>query len=75
MMRTREFTLQANGGVAEWLRRSVSNHAGSTRVGSNPVVGTTSHKPTANSTQLFILPRSVNEYSEVTLRAQVLETH
>ena len=27
------------GGVAEWLRRSVSN----------PVVGTTNHKPTVNS--------------------------
>ena len=38
------------GGVAEWLMRSVSNHARSTRVGSNPVVGTTNHKPTVNST-------------------------
>ena len=37
-------------GVAEWLRHSVSNHARSTRVGSNPVVGSTSHKPTVNST-------------------------
>ena len=37
------------GGVAEWLRRSVWNHARSTRVGSNPVVGITNHKPTANS--------------------------
>ena len=27
------------------------------------------------STQLSILPRSVNEYSEVTLRAQALDTH
>ena len=38
-----------HGGVAEWLRRSVSNHARSTRVGSNPVVGTTTHKPKVNS--------------------------
>ena len=37
------------GGVAEWLRRSASNHARSTRVGSNPVVGTIYHKPTVNS--------------------------
>ena len=28
---------------------SLSNHARSTCVGSNPVVGTTNHKPTANS--------------------------
>ena len=35
--------------MAEWLRRSVSNHARSTRVGSNPVVGTINHKPTVNS--------------------------
>ena len=35
--------------VAEWLRRGVSNHVRSTRVGSNPVVGTTNHKPTVNS--------------------------
>ena len=61
------------GGVAEWLRRSVSNHARSTRVGSNPVVEplTTSQQ----STHLSILPRSVNEYSEVTLRAQALGTY
>ena len=45
------------GGVAELLRRSVSNLARSTRVGSNPVVETTNHKPT----QLSILPRLVNE--------------
>ena len=38
-----------NGGVAEWLRRSVSNHTRSIRVGSNPVVGITSHMPTVNS--------------------------
>ena len=37
------------GGVAEWLRRSVSNHATSTRVGLNPLVGIINHKPTANS--------------------------
>ena len=35
--------------MAEWLRRSVSRLLGSTRVGSNPVVGTTNHKPTADS--------------------------
>ena len=56
----------------ELLRRSVSNLLRSTRVGSNPVVGTTN--PSQQSTQLFILPRSVNEYSEVTLRAQALGT-
>ena len=50
--------------MGEWLRRSVWNHARSTRVGSNQL-----------STQLSILPRSVNEYSEVTLRAQALDTH
>ena len=37
------------GGVAEWLRCSVSNHAKSTHVGLNPVVGTTNHKLTVNS--------------------------
>ena len=35
--------------VAEWLRRSVSDHTRSTRVGSNPVVRTTNRKPTVNS--------------------------
>ena len=35
--------------VAEWLRRSVLNHARSTRVGSNPIVGATNYKPTVNS--------------------------
>ena len=59
--------------MAEWLRRSVSNHARSTRVGSNPVVGATSQQPA----QLSILPRPVNEYSAVTLRAQAAmpQTH
>ena len=38
----------SNGGVAEWLRHRVSNHTSSTRLGSNPVVGTTTHKPTVN---------------------------
>ena len=37
------------GGGSEWLRRSVSNHARFSRVGSNPVIGTTNDKPTANS--------------------------
>ena len=37
------------GGVAEWLRCSVSNHVRSIRVGLNPVFGTTNHKPTVNS--------------------------
>ena len=39
--------------MAEWLRCSVSNlsmYARSTRVGSNPVIGTTERKPTVNST-------------------------
>ena len=35
--------------VAEWLMRSALNLVRSTRVGSNPVVGTTNHKPTVNS--------------------------
>ena len=93
--------------VAEWSRRSVANHARSTRVGSNPFFGTTNHKPTVNSavhpsevckwelrsnsegtstghtlitanlqsTQLSILPRLANAYSEVTLSAQALDTH
>ena len=38
-----------DGGVAEWLRRSVSNHARSTRVGSKPVVGAINLKPIVNS--------------------------
>ena len=57
--------------VAKWLRYSVSNFVRWTCVGSNPVVGTTDQ----HSTQLSILPRSVNEYSELTLRAQALDTH
>ena len=36
-------------GVAEWLRHSVLNLVVSTRVGSNPVFGTTNRKPTVNS--------------------------
>ena len=56
--------------VAEWLRRSISNIVRSTGVGSNPVVRTTNHKPT----QLSIL-RSVDEYSEETLKAQALDAH
>ena len=47
-----------HGGVAEWLRRSVSNQVRSTRVGSNPVVGATNHKPTVNSA---IQPPEVSE--------------
>ena len=58
--------------VAEWLRRSVSNHVRSTRVGSNPVVGNTTSQ---QSTQLSIHPKSINEYSEVTLRAKALDTY
>ena len=37
------------GGVAEWLRRSVSNLVGSTHVCLNPVADTTNLKPAANS--------------------------
>ena len=50
-----------DGGVAEMLRRSVSDLVTSNRVGSNPVVEplTTSQQPN----HLSILPRSVNEYS------------
>ena len=59
------------GGVAEWLRRSVPDLARPVRVGSNPAAfGTTSQQ----STQLSNLPRSVNEYSEVTLRAKAPDT-
>ena len=43
------FAIWLNGGVAEWLKRSVSNHVSSARVGSKPVVGTTDYKPTVNS--------------------------
>ena len=56
------------GGVAQCLRLGVSNPVGSTRVSFNPISDTTSQKPAA-PTQLSILPISVNEYSEVTLRA------
>ena len=38
-----------SGGMAEWLRRSVSNLVKSTRMGSNPIVGTTNHKPISSS--------------------------
>ena len=41
--------LKERGGVAEWLRRSISNIVGFTRVGSNPVVETTSNTPTDDS--------------------------
>ena len=64
---------QLSGGVAEWLRHSASNLVRSPCVGSNPVVGITNHMPTVKSN--VILPRSVNENSEVTLRAQALEIH
>ena len=37
------------GGVAEWIRCSVSNLVGYTRVGSNPVADSANHKPAANS--------------------------
>ena len=61
------------GDVAERLGRSVSNHARFTRVGSNPVVGITNHKPKVHSAVRLL--RLANEYSEVTLRAQALDTH
>ena len=62
-----------NGGVIEWLRHSISNLVRSTCVGSNPVIGITNHRPTANTAGR--LSESVNEYSEATLRAQSLDTH
>ena len=34
--------------MAEWLRRSLAKHVGFSVLGSNPVVGATNHKPTAN---------------------------
>ena len=43
------FVIRWSVRVAEWLRRSVSNRLGFTRVGSNPVIGTTNNKPTADS--------------------------
>ena len=61
------------GGVAEWLRRSVSNLVRSARVGSNPLVGMIDRKATV--TQLSILPRSVNAHLEVALSVQRLDTH
>ena len=67
--------------MAEWLKCGVSNLVRSTRVGSNPVVGSNpSFEPlttSQQSTQLSILPSSVSEYSEVTLRAQavMLQAH
>ena len=47
--------------MSDWLRHSVSNLARSTRLGSNPVVGTTKHS--LQWTHLFILLSPVNEYS------------
>ena len=44
--------------MAEWLRCSVSSHARSIGMGSNPVPGTFNHKPTAN---LAIRPSKVGE--------------
>ena len=41
------------------VKASCSNHARSTRVGSNPVVGATDHKPTANSA---VHPSEVGEW-------------
>ena len=38
-----------NGGVAEWLRRSVSNIVGLSAWVRIQIVGTTKNKPTANS--------------------------
>ena len=58
------------GGVAEWLRHSVSNLVGSTRVDSIPVADTTNHKPSANSA---VHPSEVGKWVvEVTLRTQVI---
>ena len=36
-------------GVAEWLRHSVSNLVRSSRMGLNPIVGATNHRPTVTS--------------------------
>ena len=44
--------------MAKWLRRSVSNLVGSTRVGSNPVAGITNNKLAANSA---VLPSEVGK--------------
>ena len=56
--------------MVEWFRRSASNLVTSTRLGSNPIAEPLITREQA--AQLSILPRSVNEYSEVTLRAQVV---
>ena len=62
-------------GVAELFRRSILNLVGSIHVGSNPAVEAINHIP--KRTQLSILLRSVNEYSEVALKARavMLQTH
>ena len=57
-----------SSGVTEWLRRRASNLTGPTQVGSNPIVGVTYPE----QTQLFLLSRLVNEYSEVFPREQAL---
>ena len=54
------------GGVAEWFRRSVPNLVRSSVLGSSPTAGTILPQANSQRTQLSILPRSVNEYSEVT---------
>ena len=57
------------GGVAEWLRHSISNLVGSTFIGSNQGVRA-KYKPTANSAFHLL---EVNEYLEATLMVQAIE--
>ena len=38
-----------DGGVAEWIRRNVSNLVGYTRMGSNPIADSAGQKPAAKS--------------------------
>ena len=57
-----------NDSVAKWLRRSVSNLVGSTRVGSNPVNWhLKNYKPAANPA---VSPSEASEYSGATLGTQ-----
>ena len=52
--------------MAKWSRHSVLNVIGATQVGSHPFAGAPNHKPAVNSA--VQLSKSVNEYSDATLR-------
>ena len=57
------------GGVAEWLRRSVS-YLGRW-VGSNPKVDTKNHKPAANSGPVYTIPFSCHIGSRMAIRYKI----